>query len=44
MKFYDLSVIGKVIHMAEPWPPKIEFSDSEEEAVMLANKLGYRTN
>ena len=39
MKFFDLSVYWEANPMAEPWPPKVEFSDSAEEAVKLANKL-----
>jgi kynurenine formamidase len=39
MKFYDLSVNWESNPYADPWPPKIEFSDSKQEAVKLANKL-----
>ena len=39
MKFYDLSVYWESNPYADPWPPKVEFSDSEQEAVKLANKL-----
>lgn len=42
MKLYDLSVYWEPNPMAEPWPPKVEFSDSENEAVMLAKKLGLQ--
>jgi len=40
MKFYDLSVFWESNPYAEPWPPKIEFSSSEDEAIILAKKLG----
>ena len=41
MKFYDLSVYWESNPYAEPWPPEVEFSDSKQEAVKLAEKLDY---
>lgn len=39
MKLYDLSSYWENNPMAEPWPPKIEFSDSKEQARLLGQKL-----
>ncbi|MBT2654981.1 cyclase family protein [Bacillus sp. ISL-18] len=44
MKFYDLSVYWESNPFAEPWPPKVEFSNSTEEAVKLAKKLDINPN
>lgn len=42
MKIYDLSVYWESNPMAEPWPPKVVFTASAEQAVELGNKLGIQ--
>lgn len=42
MRLYDLSVYWESNPMAEPWPPKIEFSTSSDQADQLSKKLGIK--
>ncbi|MEH7248609.1 cyclase family protein [Neobacillus niacini] len=44
MKLIDLSVYWEANPMAEPWRLEVEFSSSSEQAELMAEKLGIRTD
>ncbi|MFS0823143.1 cyclase family protein [Bacillus sp. 1P02SD] len=44
MKLYDLSSYWEANPMAEPWRLNVEFSSSEEQAELMAERLGLDTD